>query len=136
MRCAENGWRADQTGRSAFGVLPAGEFAIHATAPDYLDGALGKRRPAGHSSWLKLADGEHFGRATIELLRAATVTGVVTNEHNEPVAGVQVDDWRQTRRGDDFERVSFGETDAEGRYRSVRSAPVITSSPSVSGTRR
>ncbi len=104
-------------GAFGFRSLPAGEFAIHATAPDYLDGALGKRRPAGHSSWLKLADGEHFGRATIELLRAATVTGVVTNEHNEPVAGVQVDAWRQTRQDDDFERVSFGETDAEGRYR-------------------
>jgi hypothetical protein len=42
-------------GAFAFRNLPAGEFAMIATAPDYLDGALGKRRPSGGGAARKLS---------------------------------------------------------------------------------
>ena len=123
-------------GAFAFQNLPAGEFAMIATATATWTAPLANGVPQVDEAWLKLADGEQFGHATIELFRAATVTGVVTDERNEPLAGVKVEAWRRTRVDDDFERVSFGDTDAEGRYRLGQSHPAITSSPSVFGTRR
>ena len=58
-------------GAFAFRNLPAGDFTISAAATGYLRGAFRRRRPFGDDAWVKLADGEHFGHATIELFRAA-----------------------------------------------------------------
>src|SRR6476646_838335 len=51
----------DAEGRFVFLDLPKGTYTIAATKAGYADGAIGRRRPAGLTQVLTLADGERIG---------------------------------------------------------------------------
>src|SRR6185436_6728573 len=67
--------KTDAGGRFTFRDLPASQFELTAGAPGYLDGAAGRRRPAGWSALIKLAESETFTNLTIELTRSASIRG-------------------------------------------------------------
>jgi hypothetical protein len=112
-------------GTFVFSDLPAGEFEILASAAGYLEGALGKRRADGREAWIRLAESERFDRAIIEMFREARVTGVVVDEHGDPVKNAFVAALRRAPNGGRTFEVA-GEsprTDEKGQYRIARLIP-------------
>jgi len=111
-------------GAFVFSELPAGQFSISASAPGYLEGGMGKRRADGHEAWIRLADGERFDRATIEMFREARITGVVVDEHGAPVKGAFVSALRRVSGGRLFENAGGSpRTDEKGQYSIARLIP-------------
>jgi hypothetical protein len=81
---------SDANGRFLFRGLAAGTYGIGATAPTYLVGGLGQRRPGGRLQPFVLATNQHVGDLTIRLWKEAVVSGTVTDETGAPVVGVSV----------------------------------------------
>ncbi len=111
--------QADSDGRFAFRALPKGSFNISASRPGYVDGAAGRTRPGGPGRGVTLTDDQRMGDVEIPMWRFAAITGVVLDENNEPMVGVQV---RVLRR--DYvagrRRLTMGATDStddRGQYR-------------------
>lgn len=88
--------QADADGRFAFRALPEGAFSLSATRPGYVDGAAGRTRPGGPSRAVALTREQRTSDVEIPMWRHAAITGVVLDEQNEPLVGVQVRVLRQT----------------------------------------
>jgi hypothetical protein len=86
---------ADGEGRFVFRELPAGSYSLGATAPGYVAGEYGARRPIAIRRTLDLvrrveiADRERV-TADIPLWRFGGVGGAVFDEAGEPVVGIAV----------------------------------------------
>ena len=80
---------ATDTGYFLFRDVVAGSHTITATAPAYLPGAYGQSRVGGPSQPFSVGDGER-ANVMIRLWREATLSGTVTDETGEPVAGIAV----------------------------------------------
>lgn len=80
----QNRQLADAQGRFVFVDLPAGDgYGLVGSKAGYLT-TIADARP------ISLADGEWIDNARLHLRRAGAITGVVTDERGEPVAGVEV----------------------------------------------
>lgn len=116
--------QSDAAGGFAFRDLPSGTFTVTASAVGYLAGAIGMRRPM--PLWLALGAGERLENASIEMWQEATISGVVLNEKNEPLTGVDVEAWRRVSVGGvpvfDHQVLS-SRTDEHGVYRIHDLAP-------------
>lgn len=77
-------------GAFAFRELPGGTYTIGATAPGYLAGAYGMRRPGGSRLPLELANGERRTDLTITLWLQGSISGTVTGDNGRPIGDVLV----------------------------------------------
>jgi protocatechuate 3,4-dioxygenase beta subunit len=80
----------DQDGRFVFRGLSAGVYQLSGSAPNYLDGSYGQRRPGGLPQSFVLRDQERVGGVVIHLWRAAIVRGTVSDGTGAPLADVSV----------------------------------------------
>lgn len=99
-------------GRFVLRDLPAGRYAIAASAFGYIDNTLPQH-------WVDVADDESPTETTVRIWKAASISGVVTDERGEPVVGVLVSAMRHAagegRQG--LTRVRDAITDDRGEYR-------------------
>jgi hypothetical protein len=80
----------DAEGQFVFLELPRGTYAITATKPGYADGAYGRRRPAGLTQSLPLADGERLGDLRIPIWKYGAITGTIRDEAGDPMVEAPV----------------------------------------------
>jgi hypothetical protein len=80
----------DADGRFFISDVAAGSYSLTAEKPGYIEGAYGRRRPAGTSLSLDLADAGRQSDVTIVLWRDAILTGRVVDESGEPMVNVAV----------------------------------------------
>ncbi|MEO8484622.1 MAG: carboxypeptidase-like regulatory domain-containing protein [Acidobacteriota bacterium] len=114
----------DDHGRWTFTALPAGRFTITASKPAYPSMSFGARRPNRPGSGVLLSAGKTVSDVTLTLPRGAVLSGVVFDDHGQPMPDVPVMAWelRTSLGGErtlDFP-ASGGEsvvTDDRGRYR-------------------
>lgn len=81
---------ADEAGVFTIRGLPAGSFQIEAYKPGYLRTPHGDRGSGLPPLPVVVRDGVEMSDVDITLPRAAVVTGVVVNEHAEPLEGASV----------------------------------------------
>ena len=86
----------DNQGRFAFTGLPSGTLSITATKPGWSGGGYGQRRPDGSPTPLVLTAAEHSATIALHLWKDAAITGMVVDEADEPIVGVQVRALRRT----------------------------------------
>lgn len=82
-------------GRFVYRGLRRGSYNIYAYKPGYVEGAHGRRRPAGPSVPLSLADGQRTDEAVVRLWRHAAISGTVVDEAGERLIGVRVQAYRR-----------------------------------------
>jgi len=110
---------SDDRGRFAFTDLPAGRYNITATREGWVTMSHGAKRPMRPGSAIPVADGE---RATVALrmLRAAVITGTITDADGQPSIGVAVRAMRYGVQNGERRLVTYGSsatTDDRGAYR-------------------
>jgi hypothetical protein len=81
---------ADEHGRFAFTLLPAGGYGISASKFGYFDGGYGRTAVSNSSRRITLVDGQWFRDANVELRRPSAIAGTVVDETGEPLVGVPV----------------------------------------------
>ena len=106
-------------GRFVYRNLPRGNYSITVTRSGYAAGAYGRRRPAGPSVQLDLADGERTADVVLRIWKHAAISGTVVDEAGEAVVGARVRSWRRAFDGGRyaFMPASAGVTDDRGIYR-------------------
>jgi hypothetical protein len=115
----------DESGRFEFKDLPKGRFQLHASKAGYVTMAYGQRRPTESGRPIELADGQRMDGVQFNLPRGGVVTGRITDEFGEAVAGLEV----RVLRHSYFEGrrqlvpVSQAGTDDLGRYRAYGLPP-------------
>jgi protocatechuate 3,4-dioxygenase beta subunit len=82
--------RTDAAGRFFFRDLPAGGYRLTASKAGWLEGAYGRRRPAGGVTPLDLKDGDRRADVTIAMWRPAVIAGRVFDETGEPIVNADV----------------------------------------------
>src|SRR5262245_5786587 len=70
--------------------LPAGRYSVSASRAGFLGLQYGQRRPGEAGRPLQLADGQTVDRVDFALPRMSVISGRVTDEIGEPLAGVSV----------------------------------------------
>lgn len=70
--------------------LPAGRYSVSASRAGFLGLQYGQRRPGEAGRPLQLVDGQTFDRVDFALPRMSVISGRVTDEIGEPLAGVSV----------------------------------------------
>jgi hypothetical protein len=107
-----------------FRDLPAGSYTITSTAAGYLAGGLGQRRPMGGTQPYALAEGERAASLVIRMWREAVISGTISDEAGDPIAGVAVALLRRDQltpgpvvRTAIRSSAEFAYTDAAGAYR-------------------
>lgn len=76
----------DGDGRYAVKKLPAGRYNVLAAKPTYVNATV-----AGDSSRLvQISDGDNLSNVDLKLSRGGVIAGRVTDEHGNPIAGVDV----------------------------------------------
>ena len=70
--------------------LPAGRYSVSASRAGFLGLQYGQRRPGEAGRPLQLADGQTFDHVDFALPRMSVISGRVTDEIGEPLAGVTV----------------------------------------------
>lgn len=114
----------DGRGRWSIASLPPGRFTITASKPAYPSMSYGAQRPNRPGAGVLLAAGQTLDSLTLSLPRGAVLSGVVFDDHGQPMPGVPVMAWelRTTLGGErtlDFPATG-GEsvtTDDRGAYR-------------------
>ena len=80
----------DAEGRWEIGNLPAGRYTVGASKSGYVTAQHGQRRPEQGGTPLEIREGQTVERIAISLQRGGVITGYVTDEFGDPVAGAQV----------------------------------------------
>jgi hypothetical protein len=80
----------DDSGRFELRNLPAGRWTLTAVKAGYVSLRLGQRRPAEAVQPIDVAEGARFDAANFALPRGAVVSGRVTDDAGDPIAGVRV----------------------------------------------
>ncbi len=102
-------------GRFLFHTLSKGAYSIPGSAPGYLDGAYGASQPDASGQPFVLDDGQRVGDVQVRLWKAATISGVVSDETGAPLVGVWVSILRRSGAG--YETPGYGRwTDDRGVY--------------------
>ncbi len=81
---------ANANGRFVVTGVPAGPLTLSVTAPGYLTGGHGQRRPAGPTRAVMMADGQREGPVTIQLWKPAAIEGRLVDEAGEPIVRASV----------------------------------------------
>ena len=115
----------DARGRFFFSGIGPGSFNLTATKPGWIDGAAGRKRPAGAADPIEIRDTQPPPEAVIPLWRYGVVTGRIGDEQDEPLVGVDVrifqGDFAGGRRQWTFVERSI--SDDRGIYRFSRVLP-------------
>jgi hypothetical protein len=80
----------DSQGKYELTGLPAGHFTLSASRNGYLSLTYGQSRPGEASRPIDLADGQITENVDLTLARAAVISGIVSDEAGEPLAGASV----------------------------------------------
>ncbi len=96
------------SGYFLFRDLAAGTVTLTAKASGYLDGGFGQRVPGGRTQPLAVRAQDRRGDVLIALFKAASVSGVITDDRGDAVAGVSVSLLSRERSGDHAELRSAG----------------------------
>lgn len=112
-------------GRFVVRDLPAGNVQISVRAPGYLNGSFGQTRPAGQPRPIQITAENRVVSASVRLWKHAVVSGVVTDERNEPAINITVRAMLRSYRGGQarFAPAGTGRTDDRGMYRIAGLAP-------------
>src|SRR5688572_6033196 len=101
--------------------LPAGRYSITVTKGGYVSLQYGQRRPFEPGTPVALADGQALTGLDLALPRGSVITGRITDEFGEPVAGAQVSAQRYQYGPDGqrrlFQTGSLMTTDDLGQFR-------------------
>lgn len=83
---------SDSSGRFVFtGLPPDAGYSVLVSKSGYFDGALGRRGPLSEAiQYVSLATDEWFAKANVVIWPESGLSGKVTDEHDDPVAGVFV----------------------------------------------
>jgi hypothetical protein len=106
-----------------FKDLPAGRYTITATREGFIRLQYGQRRPGEPGRPLQLADGQRLENADFSLPRTGWITGRVTDELGDPLAGVSMfpAQWKYFRGKRRMVPVpgggAFNRTDETGQFR-------------------
>ena len=84
------GVTTDADGRYEISNLPAGRYSIFVSRNGYVSLQFGQQRPFEPGRPLDLGDGQLMDRIDFALPRGSVITGRVTDEVGEPMAGVRV----------------------------------------------
>jgi hypothetical protein len=107
-------------GRFRFEGLTAGKYSLEAERNGYVQQQYGQRVLfAMYSSAVVVGEGQETEGLVFRLIPGAAITGVVTDEKNEPVAGLQVMAYRRRGRGEHQKLMPVGraQTNDLGEYR-------------------
>jgi len=114
---------SDDQGRFAFTGLPAGRFTVTAEKPPFVKGFYGSKRAGrGPGTPIILADGQRVSIA-MKLVRGGAISGIVSDERGNPIAGSQVMAWQpafvdgERRLSGVSTPLQWAVTDDLGRYR-------------------
>jgi hypothetical protein len=111
---------ADAAGRWSFRNLPAGVYAISASATGFLDGFLGQRAPGGPFPRITLGDHDAALDLRLQLWPHAVITGAVRDDFGDPLVNTPVEAFRRMAQGGSVRYVqaaTYVRTDDLGAYR-------------------
>jgi hypothetical protein len=80
----------DADGRFEIKELPGGRYSMSASKAGYVMMQYGQRRPEQQGTMLEILDGQLVEKIAFSLPRGGVITGRVTDEFGDPVAGAQV----------------------------------------------
>ena len=108
-----------------FKDLPAGRYTVSASRSGFLRLQYGQRRPGEPGRPLQIADGERVANADFVLPRSGSISGHITDELGDPLAGVNIypAQWRYFRGKRRMVPISggsgggFNQTDDTGYFR-------------------
>ena len=117
--------KTDLEGKFLFENLELGRYRLRAERNRYVASEYGQRAPNQQGTPLTLQAGQKLTGLTMQLQRAAVISGRVLDEDNEPVAGARVAAMtpRYMQGGQRFFPVEADETDDRGEYRIFGLAP-------------
>ena len=136
----------DADGRYEFAKLPASRYTITVTRNGYVTLQFGQQRPFEPGKPLNLAEGEIAEKIDFALPRGGVITGRITDNLGEPLAGVRMDAQRyQYLPGGQRRLTSAGNpgipfgfvTDDLGQFRVYGLMPgayVVSASPPIIGS--
>jgi protocatechuate 3,4-dioxygenase beta subunit len=110
----------DRQGRYWIEDLPAGSFLLEARQSGYIALQYGQRTPSDVEAPVTLRNGERRSGIDIVLPRESVVTGMVIDEHGEPVEGMGIQALQIRRIDGRLTATSsalFQTTDDRGQYR-------------------
>lgn len=81
---------SEADGSFAFENLSPGTYALHAEKPGFVRQYYGARRAMSSGTPLKLAEGQDLKSIDFKLVPQGVISGTVTDEDGEPMAGVRV----------------------------------------------
>src|SRR5213593_3813256 len=116
----------DADGRYEFTELPAGRYTVTVSRSGYLTLQYGQRRPLEQGKPLQLADHQTVQDIDFALPKMSLITGRVTDELGDPIAGANVSAMRSAFWDGRRRLVPWGpvaRTDAGGEYRIAGLAP-------------
>jgi hypothetical protein len=111
---------SDLEGRYEFRQLPAGRYRLFFSKNSYVSLEFGQRRPLQAGRPIELADRQVLEKLDMALPRGGVITGRVTDDLGDAVAGVFVVVMRRTISEGRVQLTPFGrpsETDDLGRFR-------------------
>ena len=113
------GTLTDDTGAFDFTDLPAGRYTINASKSGYIQLSYGQRRPLQAGTPLQLLDGQQLKGVDFALPRGGVISGRVSDETGDMMAGVQVQVMRYQYQQGDRRLVPAGQaqSDDRGAYR-------------------
>ncbi len=115
----------DADGRYEIADLPAGRYTLQVSRSGYLPLRYGQRRPLEQGKLLQLVDRQVIENVDFALPKSGLITGRITDELGDPMAGVLVAAMRSTYF-DGRRRLAsdaIARTDDEGEYRLVGLTP-------------
>jgi hypothetical protein len=110
----------DNQGRYEFNELPAGRYTLVASKSSYVTLQYGQRRAFESGKPIDLADGATLDKIDFALPRGGVISGTITDDLGEPVAGVRVTAMRSRYQEGKRKLLPIGrtaETNDLGQYR-------------------
>ncbi len=80
----------DGEGRFEIKELPGGRYSLNASKAGYVSTQYGQRRPEQSGTILEIVDGQMVEKIVLALPRGGVITGRLTDEFGDPIAGAQV----------------------------------------------
>ena len=131
---------SDDAGGFSFEKLPAGMYNLRTSKPGFLDTIYGQARPGTDTPGrrISLKDREEITRLVAPLSQGGSISGVVRDEHGDPVfeATVNVSRWVMRGGKRTLQGIRSTQSDEHGRFR-LGLLPsrqyVVTASPADHG---